>query len=79
VVFHSLLIGRRGQEAEAFRGGLPERGSETGVEPVDSRAGEQQKEINARIRMRGTKRQETVKRRVAKSVRNMEYEKRTAK
>lgn len=52
---------------------------ETGVEPVDSRAGEQQKEINARIRMRGTKRQETVKRRVAKSVRNMEYEKRTAK
>lgn len=52
---------------------------ETGVEPVDSRAGAQQQDINKRIRMRGSKRQETVKRRVAKAVQNLDYQKRTAK
>lgn len=51
----------------------------TGMDPVDERSGEQQRAINMRMRMRGTKRQETVKRRVAKSVRNLEYKKRTAK
>ena len=48
----------------------------TGVEPVDSRAGQQQQELNRRMRQRGTKRQETVKRRVAKSVQQLEYKKR---
>lgn len=51
----------------------------TGVDPVDSRYGEGQKEINLRMRIPGNKRQQTVKRRVAKSVQQMEYKKRTAK
>lgn len=50
----------------------------TGIDPVDERTGQQQKEINMRMRMPGSTRQETVKRRVAKSVRNLEYKKRTA-
>jgi putative FmdB family regulatory protein len=50
----------------------------TGVEPVDTRAGGQQKELNRRMRVPSTKRAETVKRRVARSVNQLEYKKRTA-
>jgi len=51
----------------------------TGVEPVDSRSGTAQRDINTRMRMRGSNRTEAVKRRVAKSVQNLEYKKRTAR
>jgi len=51
----------------------------SGMEPVDSRAGDQQRELNRRMRVRGTKRQQTVKARVAKSVRQLDYKKYTAR
>lgn len=50
-----------------------------GVDPVDSRGSEEQKEINRRMRVPGSKRQQTVRRRVARTVRQLEYKKRTAK
>jgi len=53
-----------------------ERVISSGVEPVDTRSGQQQKELTRRMRRRGTTRQETVKRRVAKSVQQLEYKKR---
>jgi putative FmdB family regulatory protein len=51
----------------------------TGVNPVDQRSSQEVKELNRRMRMPGSKRLETVKRRVARNVRQLEYKKRTAK
>jgi putative FmdB family regulatory protein len=56
-----------------------ERALSTGVEPVDSRAGAAQQDISKRMRVRGTHRQETVKRRVGQSVRKAEYRKKTSR
>ncbi len=50
----------------------------TGIEPVDQRSSTEQKEINRRMRVPGSKRQQAVKRRVAGKVRELEYKKRTA-
>lgn len=49
----------------------------TGVEPVDTRAGEAEKSFQSRVRQRGSAREEQVKRRVSSSVRKLEYKKRT--
>ena len=49
---------------------------QTGREPVDQRSGAEQ-DLSRRMRARGTTRQETVKRRVGRSIVNLEYKKRT--
>ncbi len=52
---------------------------QTGMDPVDQRSGQEQQEINRRMRVRGTMRQQTVKRRVAQSARQLDYKKRSGK
>ena len=48
---------------------------QTGVEPVDARAGEAEQEFQKRVRQRGSVREEQVKRRVRGNVRKLEYKK----